>query len=265
MSLPPVRRYNILGIGVSTLSLAQTRDAIISTRGTLRRGYVCLGTAHGLTAAQSDPALKAAYAHAWLNTPDGMPLVWLGPAGTARVYGPDLLVAVCDAGRAVGLRHYFYGGAPGVADKLREKLTARFPGLDVVGTFTPPYRPLATDESAAFHAEIARLRPDVIWVGLSTPKQEKFMATYAATLDAAVLIGVGAAFDFHSDRVRQAPRWIQRSGFEWFFRLCTEPRRLAARYMITNPLFVLHALLQRTGLKKYPLAPSETNSRAQPR
>ena len=244
--------YHVLGIAVSTLTLAQTRDAIIATHGTLRRGYICLGTAHGFTEAQRDLALKKIYNAAWLTTPDGMPLVWLGPRGTERVYGPDLLLAVCDAGRASGLRHYFYGGAPGVADLLREKLTTRFPGLGVVGVFSPPYRPLTADELLNFHAEITRLRPDVIWIGLGTPKQETFMAAHAATLDAGVLIGVGAAFDFHSGRIRQAPRWLQRSGFEWFFRLCTEPRRLAGRYLITNPLFVLHVLAQRTGLKKYP-------------
>ncbi|MBC7369180.1 MAG: WecB/TagA/CpsF family glycosyltransferase [Undibacterium sp.] len=252
MSLLPVPTYNALGIDVSTLTLAQTREAIIATRGTLHRGYLCLGTAHGFTAAQRDPSLKKIYNAAWLTTPDGMPLVWLGPPGTERVYGPDLLLAVCDAGRAFGLRHYFYGGTPGVADTLREKLTARFPGLEVVGTFSPPYRPLTSDELATFRAEITRLRPDVIWIGLGTPKQEKFMAAHAGTLDAAVLIGVGAAFDFHSGRIRQAPRWLQRSGFEWLFRLCTEPRRLAARYLITSPLFVLHVLAQHTGLKKYP-------------
>jgi N-acetylglucosaminyldiphosphoundecaprenol N-acetyl-beta-D-mannosaminyltransferase len=253
MSRPAEPRYNALGIGVSTLTLAQTRDAIIAARSSLHRGYICLGTAHGFTEAQSNPALKEIYNAAWLTTPDGMPLVWLGPQGTERVYGPDLLLAVCDAGRASGLRHYFYGGAPGVADTLREKLTTRFPGLDVVGTFSPPYRPLNGEEMAAFRTEITRVRPDVIWIGLGTPKQETFMAAHAATLDAAVLIGVGAAFDFHSGRVRQAPRWLQRSGFEWLFRFCTEPRRLAGRYLLTNPLFVLHVFAQRSGLKKYPL------------
>lgn len=171
-----------------------------------------------------------------------------------RVYGPDLMLAVCDAGRAVGLRHYLYGGVPGVAAELRAKLTARFAGLEIVGTFTPPFRPLDATELATLRADVARTRPDVIWVGLSSPKQEKFMAAHWRDLDAAVLIGVGAAFDFHSGRVRQAPRWIQRSGFEWLFRLCTEPRRLGRRYLTTTPLFALRVLAQRTGLKKYPLA-----------
>jgi N-acetylglucosaminyldiphosphoundecaprenol N-acetyl-beta-D-mannosaminyltransferase len=253
MSPPAVPRYNVLGVGVSALTFHQACALVLGVRGAHRLGYVCLGTAHGLTAARSDPALRKIYNASWLTTPDGMPLVWLGPPGVERVYGPDLMLAVCDAGRATGLTHYFYGGVPGVAETLREKLCARFPGLQVAGTFTPPFRPLSPAEAAALRAEVARTRPDIIWVGLGTPKQEHFMAEYAPTLDAGLLIGVGAAFDFHSGRVRQAPRWIQRSGFEWLFRLGTEPRRLGPRYLATNPLFVLRVLAQRSGLKKYPL------------
>ncbi|MGH7959952.1 MAG: WecB/TagA/CpsF family glycosyltransferase, partial [Opitutaceae bacterium] len=127
--------------------------------------------------------------------------------------------------------------------------------------FTPPFRELNASEFETLRAEISRLRPDIVWVGLSSPKQEKFMARYWRDLDAAVLIGVGAAFDFHSGRVRQAPRWIQRSGFEWLFRLCTEPRRLGPRYLKTNPLFLAHLLAQRTGLGKYSLATEEVVER----
>jgi N-acetylglucosaminyldiphosphoundecaprenol N-acetyl-beta-D-mannosaminyltransferase len=251
--LPPVPRYNVLGVGISALTLAQASDLVVGVRGQLRRGYVCLGTAAGLTAARADPALRKIFNESWLTTPDGMPLVWLGPAGVERVYGPDLILAACDAGRASGLTHYFFGGTEGVAEELKQKLCARFPGLAVVGTFTPPFRPLNENELAALRADVARTRPDVIWVGLGTPKQEQFMAAQWSSLDAGVLIGVGAAFDFHSGRVRQAPRWIQRSGFEWFFRLCTEPRRLGPRYLITTPLFALRVLAQRAGLKKYPI------------
>lgn len=249
--LPP--RYNILGVGVSALTLAQARDLVLGGRGQLRRGYVCVTTVHGLSEAQSDPAFRKILNRSWLTTPDGMPLVWLGPPGVERVYGPDLMLAVCEAGRASGLTHYLYGGAEGVAEELKAKLCARFPGLNIVGTYTPPFRPLTATESAALHADVARTRPDVIWVGLGTPKQEHFMAEYAPTLESGVLIGVGAAFDFHSGRVRQAPRWMQRSGLEWLFRLGTEPRRLGPRYLKTNPLFVLRVLAQKLGLKKHPL------------
>jgi N-acetylglucosaminyldiphosphoundecaprenol N-acetyl-beta-D-mannosaminyltransferase len=251
VSSPP--RYNVLGVGVSALTLAAARDLVVGVRGQLRRGYVCLGTAHGLTEARTDPALRRIYNESWLTTPDGMPLVWLGPHGVERVYGPDLMLAVCDAGRASGLTHYFFGGAPGVADELKQKLSARFPGLAVAGTFTPPFRPLDESELSALRADVTRTRPDVMWIGISSPKQEKFMAAHWRDLDAGVLIGVGAAFDFHSGRVRQAPRWIQRSGFEWLFRLCTEPRRLGRRYLLTTPLFALRVLAQLSGLKKYPI------------
>ena len=248
-----VPRYNVLGVGVSALRFAHARDLVVGVRGHLRRGYICLGTAHGLTEACTDPELRKIYNASWLTTPDGMPLVWLGPPGVERVYGPDLMHAVCDAGRAVGLRHFLCGGVPGVADTLRARLVERFPGLEIVGTFTPPFRPLDATEFASLRADIARTRPDVIWIGLSSPKQEKFMARHWQDLDAGVLIGVGAAFDFHSGRVRQAPRWMQRSGLEWFFRLCTEPRRLGPRYLKTNPLFALRVLAQKAGLTKYPI------------
>lgn len=256
MSAPPVPRYNVLGIGVSVLTLGQTRDLVLGLRGTTRNGYICLGTAHGLTEAQRDAELARIYNASWLTTPDGMPLVWLGPRGVERVYGPDLMLAVCDAGRRIGLRHYLCGGVPGVAQQLRIKLEERFPGLEIVGTFTPPFRELDSAETDVLRSDISRTRPDVVWIGLGTPKQERFMAQHWRGLDAAVLIGVGAAFDFHSGRVRQAPRWIQRSGFEWLFRFCTEPRRLGPRYLKTNPLFALRAFAQLTGLRKYELPAS---------
>jgi N-acetylglucosaminyldiphosphoundecaprenol N-acetyl-beta-D-mannosaminyltransferase len=170
-----------------------------------------------------------------------------------RVYGPDLMLAVCDAGRASGLRHFFYGGNPGVAGELASRLSARFPGLEIAGTFTPPFRELSDDERVRLAAEVSAATPDIIWVGLGTPKQERFMAGIGSGLDAALLIGVGAAFDYHAGRVRQAPLWVQRSGFEWLFRLCVEPRRLAVRYLTTNPLFVARVLAQKLRLRKYPL------------
>jgi N-acetylglucosaminyldiphosphoundecaprenol N-acetyl-beta-D-mannosaminyltransferase len=248
-SSPP--RFNVLGVGVSALTFGQACELVLGVRGKLRHGYICLATAHGLTEARKDSGLRRIYNESWLTTADGMPLVWLGPAGMERVYGPDLMLAVCDAGRATGLRHYLYGGREGVAVKLRDAVRTRFPGMDIAGTFTPPFRALVSHEFAALREEVTRMRPDVLWVGLSTPKQEKFMAAHWRELDAGVLIGVGAAFDFHSGRVRQAPRWVQRSGFEWLFRVATEPRRLSRRYITTNPLFILKVLAQKTGLKRY--------------
>lgn len=250
-SIPP--RYNVIGVGISVLNLNAARHLVVGVRGTLHRGYVCCGTAHGLVEAQRDPALRRVFNESWLTTPDGMPLVWLGPRGVGRVYGPDLMLAVCDAGRATGLRHYLFGGVPGVAEALKAKLTARFPGVEIVGTMTPPFRALNEIETAALRAEVARTRPDVVWVGLGTPKQEHFMARHWRDLETGVLIGVGAAFDFHAGRVRQAPRWVRGSGFEWLFRFAMEPRRLGWRYLRNNPLFLAHVLAQKSRLRRYPI------------
>jgi N-acetylglucosaminyldiphosphoundecaprenol N-acetyl-beta-D-mannosaminyltransferase len=249
----PPPRYNVLGVAVSQLTLAAARDCVLLARGAHQLGYVCVTPVHAISEARRDPAFRRILNESFLTTPDGMPLVWLGPAGVGRVYGPDLMLESCDAGRAVGLRHYFYGGKPGVAEQLRQRLITRFPGLEVVGTFTPPFRPLSVAENAALYADVARTRPDVIWIGLGTPKQERFMAEHWRTLDAGLLIGVGAAFDFHSGRIPQAPRWMQRSGLEWLFRLGTEPRRLGPRYLKTNPLFLARILAQHAGLKRYPI------------
>ncbi len=255
--MDPVARFNVLGTGVSALSLTQARDLVLAARGQKHLGYICHATAYGVNAARHDPAFRSALNHARLTHPDGMPLVWLGRwhghAQTTRVYGPDLMLGVCDAGRPAGLKHFFFGGRPGVAEQLRARLTARFPGLEVVGTSTPPFRPLTPGEFAQLQAAIASTGPDLVWVGLSSPTQEKFMAEHWPALEAGLLIGVGAAFDFHSGRVRQAPRWMQRSGLEWLFRLGTEPRRLWPRYLVHNPLFVLRTLAQLTGLRRYPI------------
>jgi len=254
--MQPVAVYNVLGVGVSALTLEQARDRVLGARDATRLGYVCATGAHGVSEAQDDPAVRRSLNAAWLNVPDGMPLVWLGRwhghRSMTRVYGPDLMHAVCDAGRGVGLTHYFFGSAPGVPEQLRERLQQQLPGLQVVGTFSPPFRPLTDGEFAALRADVAAKRPDVFWVGLSTPKQELFMAERWQQLDTGLLIGVGAAFDLLSGRVRQAPRWIQHSGFEWLFRLCLEPRRLAPRYFRHLPLFALRVSAQLTGLRKYP-------------
>jgi N-acetylglucosaminyldiphosphoundecaprenol N-acetyl-beta-D-mannosaminyltransferase len=246
-------------VRIHALSLIAARDAVISAARSRAAGsgavYVCFCDVNSVSCARRDPAHLESLNCSFLTTPDGMPLVWLGRrAGhehITRVYGPDLLLEVCAATAGTELTHFFYGGGEGTAQLLAEKLAARFPGLRVAGAHTPPFRELTDGESAALTARIAALRPDFIWVGLSTPKQEKFMAGHAALLDAGVMLGVGAAFDFLSGRVRQAPRWLQRVGLEWLFRLCTEPRRLAPRYLRNNPLFVLRVLAELSGLKKY--------------
>ena len=252
-------RVNVLGVGISVLNLPTALVAIADAVGRRRKGYVCVTGVHGVMEAQADHAFKRILNGALLCTPDGMPMVWAGRLNghraMSRVYGPDLMLEVCAWSETSGARHFFYGGANGVADLLAGKLKTRFPKLIVAGTFTPPFRPLTGEETARLQAQISAARPDILWVGLSTPKQEKFMAEFLPKLDVTLMVGVGAAFDFHSGRVRQAPRWMQRSGLEWFYRLCCEPRRLARRYFRNNPLFLWKSLGQLTGWRKYPLDP----------
>lgn len=248
METPP--RTNVLGVGVHALSLTQARDLVIAAASERRAGaYVCFCDVNSVSCARRDPAHLAALNNSFLTTPDGMPLVWLahraGHRNVTRVYGPDLLLAVCAATAGTGLTHFFYGAGPGTAESLAASLTTRFPGLQIVGTHTPPFRELDATEAAALEEKLRVLRPSFFWVGLSTPKQEKFMAAFAPRLDTGVMLGVGAAFDFLSGRIRQAPRWMQRTGLEWLFRLCTEPRRLAPRYFKNNPLFLLRLLAEK--------------------
>jgi N-acetylglucosaminyldiphosphoundecaprenol N-acetyl-beta-D-mannosaminyltransferase len=249
-------RVNVLGVGISVLNLRTALAAIAGAVRERRKGYLCVTGVHGVMEAQDAAGFKKILNDAFLCTPDGMPMVWAGKlAGHRemnRVYGPDLMLDVCAWSETSGCKHFFYGGADSVAELLAQKLKLKFPGLEVVGTFTPPFRALNTDEEKKLREQVAAAKPDIFWVGLSTPKQEKFMAEFLPKLDATLMIGVGAAFDFHSGRVRQAPRWMQRTGLEWFYRLGCEPRRLAKRYFRNNPLFALKFFGQLAGLKKYP-------------
>lgn len=251
---PP--RTNILGVGISALTMDLALRVIDGWIARRERRYVCVATVHSVMEAQRDPTLRAILNRSGLTTPDGMPLVWLsrrlGFPHVERVYGPDLLLALAEHGVERGYRHFFYGGGPGVADRLAARLAERFPGICIAGTYTPPFRPLPPEADAAVVELINGLEPDIVWVGLGCPKQEHWMAEHRERLDAPVLIGVGAAFDFLSGAKRQAPRWMQRSGLEWLFRLAQEPRRLGKRYLVYNPWFVLLVTLQLAGIRRYP-------------
>ncbi len=242
---------------VSPTRALATIERWIATRD---RQYVCVSGIHGVMESQRDEHLRAIHNAAGMVVPDGMPLVWLsrmhGFPEVERVYGPDLLLACCERSRTAGYRHFFYGGAPGVPELLIERLRERFPGLLVAGGFSPPFRALTPEEDRDVVQRINTARPDIIWVGLSTPKQERWMAEYRHRLEAPVFIGVGAAFDFHAGLKRQAPRWMQRSGLEWVFRLLCEPRRLWRRYLRNNPLFVWQVLLQGLRVRRYDIQPS---------
>ena len=252
-----IERVNVLGVGISAINLQTALTAIGDAVRARRRGYICVTGVHGVMEAQSDAGFRKILNGAFLCTPDGMPMVWMGRLRghreMNRVYGPDLMLDVCGWSQTHPCRHFFLGGAPGVAEQLSDHLTARFPKLQVAGCYAPPFRPLTAGEERQLQELIRVAQPDILWVGLSTPKQEKFMAELLPRLDVTLMIGVGAAFDFCSGRLRQAPRWMQRSGLEWFYRLCQEPRRLAKRYLRNNPLFALKLAGQLAGLKKYSL------------
>ena len=251
-------RVNVLGVGISVLNLRTALEAIATAVRERRKGYICVTGVHGVMEAQDNDGFKKILNGAFLCTPDGMPMVWAGKLDgqreMSRVYGPDLMLDVCAWSETSGAKHFFYGGADGVAELLAKKLKEKFPKLQVVGTYTPPFRALNETEVKNLSAQIAAGSPDILWVGLSTPKQEKFMAEFLPKLEVTLMLGVGAAFDFHAGRVSQAPRWMQRSGLEWLYRLGCEPRRLWRRYLRNNPLFLLNFFLQKTGLKKFPPA-----------
>jgi N-acetylglucosaminyldiphosphoundecaprenol N-acetyl-beta-D-mannosaminyltransferase len=251
-SLPKV---NILGVGVTPSNLSQ----VIATLGKWceegRREYVCCTAVHGLVEAQQDPEVRSALNRAGLATTDGMPLVWWcrlsGFSDAERICGPDLLPAMCETTRQHGYRHYFYGGSPRVVEKLVSRLKQRYSGLVVAGYRSPSFRALTQEEDAADIEAINKTRPDFVWVGLGMPKQEKWMVQHVGKIQAAALIGVGAAFDFVAEEKPRAPLWMQRSGVEWLFRLVTEPRRLAHRYLVTNSIFAACAIQQLAGWKSY--------------
>ncbi len=251
-----VPRVNILGVGVTVVSLPEAIATLEKWREERRRDYVCCVPVHGLVTAQRDSAIRSAINRAGLVTMDGMPLVWLcrraGFAQASRVCGPDLLEAMCARAPQQGHRHFFYGSSAQVVQQLVSRLSQRFPGLVVAGYLSPPFRPLTAEEDAADVAAINAAQPDFVWVGMGMPKQEKWMASHVGRIHAAALLGVGAAFDFHAGTKPRAPLWMQRSGFEWLFRLISEPRRLAKRYLVDNTIFVARTLQQLTGLKSYP-------------
>ena len=241
---PPLK-YNLLGVGISRVSLSSARDAVVSAVQADSRGYVTVTGVHGIIEAYDDPEFKDILNGSLITTPDGMPTVWGGWANghseMTRVYGPDLMLEVMSVSSANGLRHFFYGGKEGVADLLKEKLEERFPGVEIVGTYCPPFRPLTKEESLELENQIRENKPDIIWVGLSTPKQERFMVSHIYKLETKLMIGVGAAFDFHAGLLRQAPRAFQHAGLEWFYRLVMEPKRLWSRYANIVPRFLFHA------------------------
>jgi N-acetylglucosaminyldiphosphoundecaprenol N-acetyl-beta-D-mannosaminyltransferase len=252
-----IQRINVLGVGVSAINmpLAVAEVERWITEG--RREYVCVTGMHGVVESLHAEPLRRIHNRAGLVTPDGRPMAWLlwghGHRSADQVCGAEFMAAILEHGAARGWRHYFYGTKPETLALLESRLKARIPELSIVGRLSPPFRELTPEEDAEIVTEINASGADIVWVGLSTPKQERWMAGHRSKLNAAALMGVGAAFDFHAGTVREAPRFIRRSGFEWLYRLAAEPRRLWRRYSRGLPIFMWQILLQKTGLRRYPM------------
>ena len=251
----------VLGIPVDPLDMESAVARIHEECEAGRKGYVCLIGVHGIMEAQRDSELAQVYARATLMVPDGTPTVWVGRwqgfREMQRVAGPDLMLEVFRRKEFSRCTHFLYGGKQGVAEALHTILMRRFPWVRIVGTYTPPFRDLTADEVKSLAERIHVLKPDMIWIGISTPKQERFMMRILPMLDSSLMFGVGAAFDFHTGRIKDAPKWVKRAGMQWLHRLIQDPRRLFWRYLRNNSAFLWHIALQLTGLRTYP--PAEVN------
>jgi len=238
----PVQDH-VLGLRVDPVSQRMAVDLVLQRAFLDGRGsYVCLANAHTTVESQDDAELRAAYGSAFLSVPDGMPLVWIlrrrGARHVQKVTGIEYIPEVAAAGLDLGVRHFFFGGAPGVADTAGRELQARVPGTQVVGAYSPPFGAPEAWDLDELRTLLRAGRPHIVWVGLGAPKQELWMARVAGTLEAPVMIGVGAAFDFLAGTKRAAPRVMSRLGLEWLFRLVSEPRRLWRRYLVGNSTFL---------------------------
>ena len=247
-AVPPAS-VEILGVPLALTDYERTIEWMDATIATGQRGYVCVAAVHTVMACQEDPELRAAVLGSDLTVPDGQPLVWamnaLGHDLSSRVYGPDLMARYCERAALTGARMFLYGGRnQGALVQLALNLRTRYPGLNIAGGYAPPFRALTGEEQDFVLDEINRSQADVVWVGIGVPKQEKWMAAMRGRLRAPVLVGVGAAFDFHAGLVSQAPRWMQSMGLEWAYRLLQEPGRLWRRYLRYNPRFVAGFLRQ---------------------
>jgi len=251
-------RANVLGVGVHAVNLPLAASLIDQAVSQGRKGYVCVTGVHGVMEAQRNVRFKETLDRAMLVVPDGVPTVWIGRwegfRDMSRVFGPDLMREVCRQSVSTGRTHFLYGGRPGIAEALRRNLEKSYHGIRIAGTYTPPFQPLSADEKAELHQMFLELAPDVVWIGLSTPKQEQFMAEHLGSLNCKVMIGVGAAFDLLTGNTKDAPEWIKSAGLQWFHRLFQEPSRLWKRYLINNSSFLIQVTLQFTGIKRYQLS-----------
>jgi len=241
MAQSDFQSYDVLGIPISVVNLETAEKALVRWSGDTRGRYVGVREVPSIMIMHDDPKLKEISRNADMNLPDGMPIVWIGKRKglpVERTCGPDFMEHMLLSNSANGLKHYFFGGKEGVADKLKATFRERNAGVQIVGTCCPPFRQLTEQEDQKMVQDILDSKADVVWVGMSSPKQDVWMAEHVSKLQG-TLIGVGAAFDFHSGEVKRAPKWMQKTGLESLHRLTRDPRRLWKRYLILAPLFVI--------------------------
>jgi N-acetylglucosaminyldiphosphoundecaprenol N-acetyl-beta-D-mannosaminyltransferase len=259
---------HVLGVDVDAIDMEGALRRITVLLQDSRKSYVCVAGVHGVMEAQQNPQLLKIYSGSEMTIPDGMPLAWVGRMqghiAMQRVTGPDLMLEVFRRKEFSQVTHFLYGGRDGIAEELRDKLTERFPWVKIVGTYTPPFRELSEAEAAQFMSVTAALKPDIIWIGISCPKQEIFMARYLPDLETKLMFGVGAAFDYHTGHIRDCADWIKHAGLQWLHRLLQDPRRLWRRYLRNNPAFVWKITLQMLGVRRYPSTPQVRSPEAQP-
>jgi len=239
---------NVLGVQVDALNMTGALGRIEGALASGERGYICMTGVHGIMEAQRSSAVLCAYRDSLMNLPDGMPTVWVahsqGFATMRRIAGPDVMLQVFSNKRFANYSHFFYGGKPGVAEELASEMKRRFPWVRIAGTYTPPFRDLNDQEECDLIEIVRRAKPSIIWVGISSPRQELFMRKYLPKLDTCLMFGVGAAFDFHTGRIKDCGEWIKRAGLQWLHRLLQDPRHLLWRYARNNPAFLWRIALQ---------------------
>ncbi|GAC13713.1 WecB/TagA/CpsF family glycosyltransferase [Aliiglaciecola lipolytica] len=257
------KRVNVLGLAIDPIEFTEAVDKIIFFAKSRPTQFVCVNSAQDVVIAQHDSRFRKIVNQANLATADGWPVVWnirsQGLQLSDRVTGPDLMLAVCDKGRSHELKHFLYGGVEEVPSLLTGKLKQSFPDINICGAYSPPFRKLTAAEDQAEIDLINQSEADVLWIGISTPKQHFWVEDHLDKLNVGVVITVGAAFDFHSGRVKRAPKWMRENGLEWFHRAVKEPKRLGMRYLKYLPQFFIMSILQRCGLRQFSIKGCKTD------
>jgi len=244
MAEKKLNKFCVLGVKISAIDMNDACSVVNEAILKRQKSYICVCPVSTIMECRRNEKVLTSVNSADLATPDGMAVVWIGKMrgnkNIRRVYGPELMQNICGISVVKKYRNYFYGSSLDVLSKLKEKLSRKYPGLIISGIFSPPFRQLTKEEDGKIAEEINRCNPDIVWVGLGSPKQDLWMYEHRDKINAPLMIGVGAAFDFLAGTKPQAPRWIRDNGFEWLFRLATEPKRLWRRYLINNFLFIYY-------------------------